>query len=168
METQESENIRLNTENGVDEEKNGALSGTVQPDGVVNGSPSADTAEVAKPDACQPNDSEKVVVMNGDSNDKSTVEKEKGSDNVATEKLSKTADLLLSFSQDKSKMVDAGDSDLTGIGEELKKLNSSIEELSQPKNVQEPVSGEDQEKLKEIERMRQEMESMRQEMDLFG
>ena len=167
-EAQESDNIRLDIEKVVDEEKNDALSGTMQPDGVVNGSPSADTSEVAKPDACQPNDSEEIVVMNGDSNDKSTVEKEKGSDNVATEKLSKTADLLLSFSQDKSKTVDTGDSDLTGIGEELKKLNSSIEELSQPKGVQESVSSEDQEKLKEIERMRQEMESMRQEMELFG
>ena len=93
---------------------------------------------------------------------------EKSDAQASNEKLSKTADLLLSFSQDKKDDVVREDSDLAGIGEELKKLNLSIEELSQNKTKEEKASGEDVEKLNALETMRSEMEIMQKEMDLFG
>eukprot|EP00112_Aurelia_sp_Birch-Aquarium-sp1_P022183 Seg616.14 transcript_id=Seg616.14/GoldUCD/mRNA.D3Y31 product="hypothetical protein" protein_id=Seg616.14/GoldUCD/D3Y31 len=86
----------------------------------------------------------------------------------ATEKLSKTADLLLSFSQDKKENLNANDGDLKGIGAELLKLNSTIEEISGANKKEEKVSQEDIEKMEEIDAMRREMEAMRQEMDLLG
>ena len=89
-------------------------------------------------------------------------------DKAGTGKLSKTADLLLSFSQDKKDSAKLEDSDLSEIGEELKKLNRSIEELSQENKKTAVATKEDAEKLKEIEDMRKEMESMQKEMDLFG
>jgi len=83
----------------------------------------------------------------------------------ATEKLSKTADLLLSFSQDKNDSAALESSDLSGIGEELKKLNMTIEELAHHNKKEEEASKEEIEKLQEINAMREEMESMQQEMD---
>ena len=82
-----------------------------------------------------------------------------------TEKLSKTADLLLSFSQDKSDSAAVESSDLSGIGEELKKLNMTIEELAHHKKKEEEASKEEIDKLQEINTMREEMESMQQEME---
>ena len=86
----------------------------------------------------------------------------------ATEKLSKTADLLLSFSQDKKETLNVNDGDLKGIGAELQKLNSTIEEISGANAKEEKASQEDIEKLEEIDAMRREMEAMRREMDLLG
>ena len=86
----------------------------------------------------------------------------------ATEKLSKTADLLLSFSQDNKENLSVNDGDLKGIGAELQKLNSTIEEISGANMKEEKASQEDIEKLEEIDAMRREMEAMRREMDLLG
>ena len=106
---------------------------------------------------------------------KSTESTPTSSDKETAEKLSKTADLLLSFSQEKTDTVGVEDSDLSGIGEELKKLNMTIEEMAHDKSkerevaddVSMEVSKEDREKLQEIRAMQEEMQSMQEEFDSY-
>lgn len=119
---------------------------------------------------------DKVITKNGNVENLTEVTNAPSTENTptsdghkaSTEKLSKTADLLLSFSQDQIGNVGNDSSDLTGIGEELKKLNLSIEELSHDKTKSEIVSQEDAEKLQDLETMRNEMDMMKKDLDLFG
>ena len=82
-----------------------------------------------------------------------------------TDKLSKMADLLISFSEDSKEKKTVNDGDLAGVEEELQKLNSCIEEMSVPQK-QEP-SAVDVEKHENIEAMRKEMEKMVNDFDTY-
>ncbi len=87
-------------------------------------------------------------------------------DNTAsTDKLSKMADMLLSFSEDKKETLATNDDDLARVGEELQKLNSCIEEISDVQ--QQEAKPEDLEKLENIEAMRKEMQDMVKEFDTY-